>query len=133
MLCVVAPLLQTLPVALLLVSTELLPAQKLKSPLIVGVAGVAPSVTVKFALVALQPFAPTVTEYVPPAVTVMLCVVSPPGLQTLAVAELLVKVMLLPAQRDAGPLIVGVAGLDTSLTVAVALVALQVPVVTVTE
>ena len=52
----------------------------------------------------------------------------------LAVAELLVKVMLLPVQRDAGPLIVGVVGFDTSLTVAVALVALHVvPVVTVTE
>ena len=68
-------MLQTLLAALLLVSAVLLPAQKLKSPLIVGVAGVAPSVTTKFALVALQPFAPTVTEYVPPAVIVMLCVV----------------------------------------------------------
>ena len=49
-------------------------------------------------------------------------------------AELLVNVMLAPAQRLEGPLIVGVAGFDTSLTVAVALVELQpAPFVTVTE
>ena len=123
-----------MPVALLLVNVMLPPAHRLDGPLIVGVAGGASIVTTLFALVALQPLAPTVTEYVPPAVTVMLWVVCPPGLQTFAVAELLVKVMLAPEQRLEGPVIVGVAGFDTSLTVAVALVALQpAPFVTVTE
>jgi hypothetical protein len=40
----------------------------------------------------------------------MLCVVWPPGLHTLPVALLLLSVMLLPAQKLDGPLIVGVAG-----------------------
>ena len=111
----------------------LAPGQMLEGPLIIGVAGTAPRVTTLFALVALQPLAPTVTEYVPAPVTVMLCVVSPPGLQTFAVVELLVKVILPPGQRLDGPVIVGVGGFDTSLTVAVALVALQpAPFVTVT-
>jgi hypothetical protein len=63
MLCVVwPPGLHTLPVALLLLSVMLLPAQKLDGPLIVGVAGSAVCVTTLFALVALHPLAVTVTE-----------------------------------------------------------------------
>ena len=52
------------------------PAQKLNVPLIVGVGGAEAVVTTLLALVALQP-APfvTVTEYVPAADTVMLCVI----------------------------------------------------------
>ena len=45
----------------------------------------------------------------------MLCVVAPPGLHTLPVALLLVSVMLLPAQKLLGPLIVGVDGSGTTV------------------
>ena len=51
----------------------------------------------------------------------MLCVVAPPGLHTLPVALLLLKVMLLPAQKLDGPLIDGVAGTAFSVTTTVAL------------
>ena len=51
-----------MPVALLLVSVMLLPAQKLLGPLIVGVDGSGVDVTTLAALVALQPPAVTVTE-----------------------------------------------------------------------
>ena len=62
MLWVVAPVLHTLPVALLLVSVTLPPAQKVNGPpaLIVGVAGLGFTVTVVPALVALHPL-PLVT------------------------------------------------------------------------
>ena len=63
----------------------------------------------------------------------MLCVVAPPGLHTLPVALLLVSVMLLPAQKLLGPLIVGVDGNGVDVTGNAALVALQPPAVTVTE
>ncbi len=86
-----------------------------------GVAGNGVSVITVPALMALQPLAVTVTEYVPAALTVMLSVVAPPGLQTLPVALLLVNTMLLPAQKLDGPLIVGVAGAGFSVTTTVAL------------
>jgi hypothetical protein len=59
---VVAPVLHTLPVALLLVSVTLPPEQKVNGPPapIVGVAGLGFTVTVVPALVALQPL-PLVT------------------------------------------------------------------------
>jgi hypothetical protein len=59
---VVAPVLHTLPVALLLVNVTLPPAQKVNGPpaLIVGVAGLGFTVTVVPALVALHPL-PLVT------------------------------------------------------------------------
>ena len=64
----------------------------------------------------------------------MLWVVWPPGLHTLPVALLLVKVMLAPEQRLDGPLIVGVAGSASIVTTLFALVTLQpAPFVTVTE
>ena len=136
MLCVVSPPgLHTLPVVLLLVKVMLAPAQKLLGPVIVGVAGSASMVTTLFTLVALQ-FAAfvTVTEYVPAAFTVMLCVVCPPGLHTLPVALLLVKVMLAPVQKLFGPVIVGEAGNASMVTTLFTLVALQLDVfVTVTE
>jgi hypothetical protein len=72
---------------------------------------------------------------VPLALTVMLCVLWPPGLHTLPVALLLVSVTLPPAQKVVGPpaLIVGVAGFGVTVTVVPALVALQPLLVTVTE
>ena len=59
MLWVVAPVLQVLPVALLLVKITLPPAQKVRGPpaLIVGAVGFGFTVTVMPALVALQPLA----------------------------------------------------------------------------
>ena len=56
-------MLHTLPVALLLVSTTLPPAQKVVGPLavIVGVAGIGFTTTLVAALVALQPPLVTVT------------------------------------------------------------------------
>ena len=59
MLGVVAPLLQRLPTALLLVSVMLPPGQNVVGPLaeITGVAGVGFTVTVVLALVALHPLA----------------------------------------------------------------------------
>ncbi len=118
---VLPPGLHTLPVALLLVNTMLLPAQKLDAPLIVGVEGKGVEVTTLPALVALQPLDVTVTEYVPAVLTVRLWAVLPPGLQTLPVALLLVNTMLLPAQKLDGPVIVGVAGAAFSVTTTVAL------------
>ena len=55
----------------------------------------------------------------PLALTVMLCVLWPPGLHTLPVALLLVSVTLPPAQKVVGPpaLIVGVAGFAFTVTV----------------
>ena len=75
MLCTVAPVLHRLPVVLLLMSCVLEPVQKLRTPLIVGMAGMVSSVTTLLALVELQP-APfvTTTVYVPPVVTEILCV-----------------------------------------------------------
>jgi hypothetical protein len=72
---------------------------------------------------------------VPLALTVMLCVLWPPGLHTLPVALLLVSVTLPPAQKVVGPpaLIVGVVGFGVTVTVVPALVALQPLLVTVTE
>jgi hypothetical protein len=60
----VEPVLQTLPVALLLVNVTLPPSQKVSGPpaLIVGVAGFGVTVTAVPALVALQPLLVTVTE-----------------------------------------------------------------------
>ena len=55
------PGLHVLPVALLLVSVMVLPAQKLVGPLIVGVEGSAVALTTWGALVALHPLANTVT------------------------------------------------------------------------
>jgi hypothetical protein len=58
MLCVVAPLLQWLPMLLLLVKVTFPPAQNVVAPLavIVGVAGGGSTVTLVAALVALHPF-----------------------------------------------------------------------------
>jgi len=66
-------------------------------------------------------------------VTVMLWVFAP-LLHILPVALLLLKVMLAPAQRLEGPLIVGIAGKPSTVTNRFALVLLQPPgCVTVTE
>lgn len=135
MLCTVAPVFQRLPVALLLVSSVLEPVQKLRSPVIVGTAGMVSRITTLLVLVALQP-APfvTLTVYVPPVVTEMLCVVWLPGLQRFPVALLLVNVMLDPAQTRDGPVIIGVAGNVSTVTTVFVLVELHPgPVVTVTE
>jgi hypothetical protein len=87
-----------------------LPVQKDAGPLMVGVAGGAFAVTAKAVDVALQPLAlVTVTVNEPAADTVIDCVVAPVD-QRLPVSEDDVSVIVLPVQKDAGPVMVGVAG-----------------------
>jgi hypothetical protein len=109
--CVVAPVDQTLPVAADEVNVIVLPGQNDEGPLIVGVGGTgaALSVTTYGADVAVQPLASvTVTVYVPPAVTVIDCVVAPVDQRFPLTAED-VSVMLLPGTTEEGPLMTGVA------------------------
>ena len=131
--CVVAPVDQRFPVREEEVSVIVEPAQKAEGPAIVGVAGSGFAVTTLAADVAVQPLAPvTVTVYEPADETVIDCVVAPVD-QELPVAEDDVRVMLLPAQNELGPEIVGVAG--AALTVATVVPArdVQPPTVIVTE
>jgi hypothetical protein len=105
-----------LPVADEDVSVIVLPAQKALGPLIVGVAGVGFSITTNGADAAEQPSAfVTRTVYVPAVETMIDCVVAPVD-QRFPVAEEDVSVIVLPAQKDDGPLIVGVAGVGFSVT-----------------
>jgi hypothetical protein len=108
--CVVAPVDQRLPVAEEEVSVTVLPAQTNElPPLIVGVATAGLAVTANGAELAEQPEAfVTVTVYVPAVETVIDCVVAPVD-QRLPVAEDEVSVMVVPGQKLAGPLMVGVA------------------------
>jgi archaellum component FlaF (FlaF/FlaG flagellin family) len=123
--CVVAPVDQRLPVVAEEVSVMLLPAQNDDGPLMTGVAGSGFAVTEKAADVAWQPFASvTVTVYEPAAETVIDCVVSPVDQRFPDVAED-VRVMLLPAQNDDGPLMTGVAGSGFAVTEKAADVAWQ--------
>jgi len=114
--CVVSPEDQRFPVADDDVRVIVLPAQKDAGPLIVGVAGVGLTVTAKEAEVAEQPLAlVTLTVYEPAAETVIDCVVAPVD-QRLPVAEDEVRVMVVPAQKEAGPVTVGVAGVGFVVT-----------------
>ena len=123
--CVVAPVDQRLPVADEEVRLTEPPVQKDDAPLMVGVAGRAFEVTVKAAELALQPPAlVTVTVKEPVAETVIDCVVAPVD-QRLPVAEDEARVMVVPAQNDAGPLMVGVAGAAFAVTAKAAEVALH--------
>ena len=102
-------------------------------PVIVGVAGAALTVTASGAEVAEQPLAlVTVTVYEPAADTVIDCVVAPVD-QTFPLAEDEVSVIVVPGQKEAGPLMVGVAGAGLAVTANAAEVAEQPPaLVTVT-
>ena len=113
---VVAPVDQTLPVSDDDVSVMLEPAQKADGPVIVGTAGAALAVTTFAADVAWHPLAPvTVTVYEPAAVTVIDCVVAPVD-QRFPVAEDDVSVMLDPAQKADGPVIVGTVAAGLAVT-----------------
>jgi len=114
--CVVAPVVQTLPVADDDVRVMVLPGQTVVGPVIVGVGGSGLEVTTKAAEVAWQPFASvTVTVKEPAAATVMDCVVAPVD-QRLPVADEDVSVVVRPAQIEARPLMVGVAGSGLATT-----------------
>jgi hypothetical protein len=107
--CVVAPVDQRFPVADDDVRVIVVPAQKALGPLIVGVGGAGFNVTTKGADVAEPPSVVTVTVYEPAVETTIDCVVAPVD-QRFPVTEDDVSVMLVPAQKELGPLIVGVAG-----------------------
>ena len=127
--CVTAPVDQRLPVNDEEVNVMLLPAQKEAGPLIVGVVAAALAVTANAAEVAEQPLASVTFTVNEPAVeTVIDCVVAPVD-QRLPVADEEVKVMLPPAQNEAGPLMVGVAGSGLETTEKAAEVAEQPAVV----
>jgi hypothetical protein len=132
--CVVAPVDQRFPVNAEDVSVIVLPAQNALGPLIVGVAGRGFEVTTCAADVAEQPFAfVTVTEYEPAADTVIDWVIAPVD-QRLPVNAEDVRVIVLPAQNELSPLIVGVTGGALAVTTKPAEVAEQpFASVTVTE
>jgi hypothetical protein len=123
--CVIAPVDQRLPVNAEDVRVIVVPAQNVLGPLIVGVAGTGFEVTACATEVAEQPFASvTVTEYEPTADTVIDCVVAPVD-QRLPVNAEDASVIVLPAQNELGPLIVGVAGAGFEVTTCAAEVAEQ--------
>jgi len=132
--CVVAPVDQTFPVAEEDVSVIVLPVQKDAGPVMVGVGTAGFAVTAMAADVALQPLAlVTVTVYEPAADTVIDCVVAPVD-QTFPVVEEEVSVIVLPVQKDAGPVMVGVAGGAFAVTAnAVEIAEQPLALVTVTE
>ena len=114
--CVVAPVDQRFPVAEDDVNVVEPPAQKELTPLMTGVGGAALSVTAKAAEVAEQPPAlVAVTVKEPAAETVIDCVVAPVD-QRFPVADEEVRVIVLPLQSVAGPLITGVAGSGFAVT-----------------
>ena len=129
MLCVVSPVFQMLLELLLDVNTTLSPAQNVSGPdvVITGTCGNAFTVTFTGAEFEEQLDAfVTVTIYVPPVVTTILCVVSP-VFHKLLKAELEESVTLPPAQNVTGPLAVttGVEGLAFTVTVVAADPAVQ--------
>jgi hypothetical protein len=137
MACVVAPFDQRYDAPLLAVRVTLPPAQNVVGPEGVTVAGAGVvTVTTTGADVAAQPLASvTVTEYVPAAVTVMVCVVAPFDQAYDDMPTGAVRSTLPPAQNVVGPLAVTVAGgSGRTLTVVPAEVAEQLNVsVVVTE
>jgi hypothetical protein len=125
--CAVSPVDQRLPVAEDEVSVMVLPAQKEAGPLMVGVVSAGVAATANGSEVAEQPLASvTVTVYEPAAETTIDCVVSPVD-QRLPVPEDDVRVTVVPAQNDAGPVMVGVAGAGLAVTANAAEVAEQPP------
>jgi hypothetical protein len=116
--CVVSPVDQRFPLADEEVSVTVLPAQTSEpAALIVGVGGSGLTVTTNGAELAEPPSAlVTVTVYVPAAETMIDCVVAPVD-QTLPVAAEDVSVIVLPAQNELGPLIVGVGGTGAAVAV----------------
>jgi hypothetical protein len=116
---VVAPFDQRYDVPALEVSVTLPPAQKVVAPpaVMVGVAGLALTVTVMDADVALQPLAlVTVTLKVPEAVTLMAWVVAPFD-QRYELPALAVSVTLPPVQKVVAPLgVITAAGLALTVT-----------------
>jgi len=115
--CVVAPVDQRFPVAEDDVSVTVLPA-KTSAPwaLMVGVGTEGLAVTRYGVDVAEQPSVlVTLTVYEPAAETMIDCVVSPVD-QRLPVTEEDVSVIVVPAQNEPGPLIVGVAGVGLAVT-----------------
>ena len=122
MLCVVAPPgVHVLPVADDEVSVTLPPVQKVVGPpaVIVGVDGIGFTVTT-LAIDGddVHPLLVTFTVYEPDEVTFILCVVAPPGVHVLPVADDEVSVTLPPVQKVVAPelLIVGVAGIGFTVT-----------------
>jgi hypothetical protein len=114
--CVVAPVDHRFPLRADEVRVIVVPAQNELGPLIVGVDGRGLTVTGCAAEVAEQPFASvTVTLYEPAADTVIDCVVAPVD-QTLPVNAEDVRVIVLPAQNELGPVIVGVTGSGSEVT-----------------
>ena len=114
--CVVAPVDQRFPVREDEVNVIVLPVQNALGPLMVGTAGRGLTVTAKAAEVAEQPLAlVAVTEKEPAAETTIDCVVSPVD-QRFPVAADEVSVIVLPAQSELGPLIVGVAAAGFAVT-----------------
>ena len=108
--CVVSPVDQRLPVNEDDVRVMVVPAQNDAGPVMVGVAVAGFAVTANAVDVAEQPPAlVTVTVYEPAAETTIDWVVAPVD-QRLPVATDDVSVIVLPAQKDAGPVMVGVAG-----------------------
>lgn len=124
MLCVVSPVFQLLLELLLDVNTTLSPAQNVSGPdaVITGTCGNAFTVTVTGAEPEEQLDAfVTVTMYVPPVVTTILCVVSP-VFHKLLKAELEESTTESPIQKVIGPaaVITGVAGFTFTFTVVLA-------------
>ena len=123
--CAVSPVDQRLPVADDEVSVMVLPAQKADGPLMVGVVSAGVAATANGSEVAEQPLASvTLTESEPAAVTVIDCVVAPVD-QRLPVTDDDVSVIVLPAQNELGPVMVGVAGRGLTVTAKAAEVAGQ--------
>ena len=114
--CVVAWFDQRFPVREEEVRVIVAPGQKELGPLMVGDAPFGVAVTAKGADVAEQPLASfTVTVYEPAAETVIDCVVAWLD-QRLPVGEDEVSVIVLPTQKDVGPVMVGATGVAFAVT-----------------
>ena len=133
--CVAAPVDQVFPVADEEVKVTEPPAQKVVGPLavIVGVGGSGFTVTVTGKDITPHNPVETLTVNVPPAVTVMDCVVAPVDHEFPVVAEE-VNTTEPPEQKVVGPpaVIVGTGGVGLTVTVVAADVEEQVPLETVT-
>jgi hypothetical protein len=113
---VTAPVDQRFPVAEEEVNVIVLPVQNELGPVIVGVGGSGLTVTAKAAEVEEQPLAfVTLTVKEPAAETVIDCVVAPVD-QRLPVSAEDVSVTEPPAQKELGPLMVGVGGSGFEVT-----------------
>src|SRR5512140_814109 len=123
--CVVAPVDQRFPVADEEVSVIVEPAQKADGPLIVGTAGAGFAVTTLARDVGAEARrAGTETRSRRSAEHEIDCVVAPVD-QRFPVADEEVRVIVDPAQKDDGPLIVGTAGAGFAVTTLARDVAVQ--------